>query len=74
MILAAAAGEGILIDNVIPQHLESLIAKLREMGVGIEVKDDQIYVRPGEKMKANDIKTLSIRAFLLIYSNHLLRY
>ena len=46
IILAAAAGEGILIDNVIPQHLESLIAKLREMGVGIEVKDDQMYVRP----------------------------
>ena len=44
IILAAAAGEGILIDNVIPQHLESLIAKLREMGVGIEVKDDQMFV------------------------------
>ena len=74
IILAAAAGEGILIDNVIPQHLESLIAKLREMGVGIEVKDDQMFVRPAEKMKPVDIKTLSIRAFLLIYSNHLLLY
>ena len=71
---AAAAGEGILIDNVIPQHLESLIAKLREMGVGIEVKDDQMYVRPAEKMKPVDIKTLFIRVFLLIYSNHLLLY
>ena len=38
MILAAAAGEGILIDNVIPHHLESLIAKLREMGVGYRSK------------------------------------
>ena len=63
IILAAAAGEGILIDNVIPQHLESLIAKLREMGVGIEVKDDQMYVRPGEKMKPIDIKTLVYPGF-----------
>ena len=33
MIMAAAVGKGIIIDNVIAQHLESLIAKLREMGV-----------------------------------------
>jgi UDP-N-acetylglucosamine 1-carboxyvinyltransferase len=63
IILAAAAGEGILIDNVIPQHLESLIAKLREMGVGIEVNDDQMYVRPAEKMKSIDIKTLVYPGF-----------
>jgi UDP-N-acetylglucosamine 1-carboxyvinyltransferase len=63
IILAAAAGEGILIDNVIPQHLESLIAKLREMGVGIEVNDDQMFVRPAEKMKSIDIKTLVYPGF-----------
>ena len=33
MIMAAVAGDGITIDNVIPSHLESLTAKLREMGV-----------------------------------------
>ena len=63
IILAAAAGEGILIDNVIPQHLESLIAKLREMGVGIEIKDDQMFVRPAGKMKPIDIKTLVYPGF-----------
>src|SRR6185312_8042553 len=41
MILGAAVGEGVLVDNVIPQHLESLIAKLREMGVRIETGDEQ---------------------------------
>ena len=63
IILAAAAGDGILIDNVIPQHLESLIAKLREMGVGIEVQDDQMFVRPAEKLKSIDIKTLVYPGF-----------
>ena len=63
IILAAAAGDGILIDNVIPQHLESLIAKLREMGVGIEVHDDQMFIRPAEKMKSIDIKTLVYPGF-----------
>lgn len=49
MVLAAASGEGVLIDNVIPHHLESLTAKLREMGVQIEAGDDQIFVGPAEK-------------------------
>jgi UDP-N-acetylglucosamine 1-carboxyvinyltransferase len=63
MILAAAAGNGILIDNVIPQHLESLTAKLREMGVNIEAGDDQIFVSPGQKFKSVDIKTLVYPGF-----------
>ena len=63
MILAAAVGEGILIDNVIPQHLESLTAKLREMGINIEAGDDQIFVSPGENYKSVDIKTLVYPGF-----------
>jgi UDP-N-acetylglucosamine 1-carboxyvinyltransferase len=64
MILGAAAGEGILIDNVIPQHLESLIAKLREMGVTIESGDDQIFIEGSAKpLKAVDIKTLVYPGF-----------
>ncbi|WP_409296110.1 UDP-N-acetylglucosamine 1-carboxyvinyltransferase [Peribacillus sp. SCS-26] len=63
MILAAAAGNGILVDNVIPQHLESLTAKLREMGVNVETGDDQIFVSPGEDLKAVDIKTLVYPGF-----------
>ncbi|QED49745.1 UDP-N-acetylglucosamine 1-carboxyvinyltransferase [Cytobacillus dafuensis] len=63
MLLGAAAGEGITIDNVIPQHLESLIAKLREMGAHIEDGDDQIYIKPADKMKSVDIKTLVYPGF-----------
>ncbi|MDP4105886.1 MAG: UDP-N-acetylglucosamine 1-carboxyvinyltransferase [Bacillota bacterium] len=64
MIMGATVGEGMLIDNVIPQHLESLTAKLREMGVNIESGDDQIYIEPGPKpLKAVDIKTLVYPGF-----------
>lgn len=63
MIIAAAIGDGILIDNVIPQHLEPLIAKLREMGVTIEERDDQIYIPKAEQLKAVDIKTLVYPGF-----------
>ncbi|HWO74416.1 MAG TPA: UDP-N-acetylglucosamine 1-carboxyvinyltransferase [Bacillus sp. (in: firmicutes)] len=63
LILAAAMGEGVIIDNVIPLHLESVIAKLREMGVTVETSDDQIFVRRAEKMKAVDVKTLVYPGF-----------
>lgn len=63
LILGAAVGEGLLIDNVIPQHLESLVAKLREMGVPIETSDDQIFVGKADQFKAVDIKTLVYPGF-----------
>ncbi|WP_312473215.1 UDP-N-acetylglucosamine 1-carboxyvinyltransferase [Neobacillus sp.] len=63
MIIGAAVGEGVLIDNVIPQHLESLIAKLREMGVQVESGDDQVYISGSANLKAVDIKTLVYPGF-----------
>ncbi|WP_409272517.1 UDP-N-acetylglucosamine 1-carboxyvinyltransferase [Neobacillus sp. SCS-31] len=63
IILGAAMGDGVLVDNVIPQHLESLIAKLSEMGVYVEAGDDQIFVRSSPRLKAVDIKTLVYPGF-----------
>lgn len=63
LILGAAIGDGVLIDNVIPQHIESLVAKLKEMGVKIEAGDEQIFVGPADKFKPVDIKTLVYPGF-----------
>ncbi len=63
MIMAAAVGEGIIIDNVIPLHLESLTAKLREMNVPIEIGEDRIFVGKSENLKTVDIKTLVYPGF-----------
>ncbi|MFB4163333.1 UDP-N-acetylglucosamine 1-carboxyvinyltransferase [Alteribacillus sp. JSM 102045] len=63
IIAAAAMGEEVLIDNVIPDHLESLIAKLREMGVRIETGDDQILIQSSPDLKSIDIKTLVYPGF-----------
>ncbi|MCD7034692.1 UDP-N-acetylglucosamine 1-carboxyvinyltransferase [Metabacillus sp. GX 13764] len=64
MIIGAAMGKEVLIDNVIPLHLESLIAKLREMGIHVETSDDQIWIVGGQKeLKPVDIKTLVYPGF-----------
>ncbi len=43
--LAAAVGEGIRIDNVLYEHLESYIAKLEEMGVRMTISEDSILLK-----------------------------
>lgn len=63
MIAAAAMGKEVIIDNVIPQHVESLTAKLREMGVHVETSDDQILVSSVPALKAVDVKTLVYPGF-----------
>lgn len=63
VIMAAAMGEEVLIDNVIPQHMESLLAKLREMGVSIDQRDDQLLISRSKTLTSVDIKTLVYPGF-----------
>ena len=63
MIMAAAIGDGITIDNVIPLHVEAVTAKLREMGVKVEVGEEQIFIPRTEKLQAVDVKTLVYPGF-----------
>ena len=55
--LAAAIGEGIQINNVLYEHLESYIAKLEEMGVRMTISEDSIFVEKQTGLKATQIKT-----------------
>lgn len=55
--LAAAIGEGIQINNVLYEHLESYIAKLEEMGVRMTISEDSIFVEKQTDLKAIQIKT-----------------
>ena len=58
LIIAAAAGGKVVIQNIISQHLESLISKLKEMGVKMEIAGDSIVVYGHEgDLKAVDICT-----------------
>ncbi|MGZ7230783.1 UDP-N-acetylglucosamine 1-carboxyvinyltransferase, partial [Streptococcus pyogenes] len=55
--LAAAVGQGIQIDNVLYEHLESYIAKLEEMGVRMTISEDSIFVEKQDRLKAVSVKT-----------------
>lgn len=55
--LAAAAGDGMTISNVIYEHMESFIAKLEEMGVKMNISEDSIEVLPSPDLKAVSVTT-----------------
>lgn len=63
MIAAAATRGNVLIDNVIPKHLEALTAKLLEMGVDIEELDESIRVIGRANYEHVDVKALVYPGF-----------
>ncbi|HAH78447.1 MAG TPA: UDP-N-acetylglucosamine 1-carboxyvinyltransferase [Ruminococcaceae bacterium] len=58
MVAAAATCGDVLVKNVIPKHLESISAKLEEMGVSVEEFDDSIRVKRSGKLNKCNIKTM----------------
>ncbi len=58
MIAAAATGGDVLIKNVIPKHLDSVSAKLLEMGAEVEEYDDAIRVKASGNLKKVNVKTM----------------
>ena len=63
MIMAAATRGDVLIDNVIPKHLEALTAKLEEMGVIVEEMDESIRIVGAPEYSAVDVKALVYPGF-----------
>lgn len=63
MIAAAGCGGEVTLTNVIPKHMESISAKLVEMGAQIIENDDTITIKSSGKLKAINIKTLPYPGF-----------
>lgn len=63
MIAAAATQGDVIIKNVIPLHLESVSAKLSEMGIDVTAGDDFVRVRSHGRPKHTTIKTLPYPGF-----------
>ena len=63
MFAAAATRGDVVIKNVIPKHLESLTAKLIEMGCQIHESDDEVRVVATRRLGPTNAKTLPYPGF-----------
>lgn len=63
MVAAAITGGRLVLENVIPEHVVSITAKLRELGVVITWEDDCLVVQGNGRPAAVDLKTLPYPGF-----------
>lgn len=63
MVATAATRGDVLIKNVIPKHLDSISAKLIEMGVTVEEYDDSVRVCVDRELKKANFKTMPYPGF-----------
>ena len=57
IMIGACACKSLVVENIIPEHLEALTQKLLEMGVDLKIEDESIYVSNKNKLKAVKINT-----------------
>jgi len=63
MIAAAASGGDVVVRNLIPKHMDSLSAKLSEMGCTVTEYDDSIRVVADKPLSAVNVKTMYYPGF-----------
>lgn len=61
--LAAAMGDGVMLNNVIPEHLEAYTSKLIDMSVDLQIDSDKIYVPKTDHLKPISVKTMPYPGF-----------
>ena len=57
IIIGALCGNPIKVDNLIPDHIDSLLSKLEEIGINLEIGRDYVLVSKQDKLKPTTIKT-----------------
>lgn len=63
LMAAAAAGGELRLQNACPEYLEAVIAKLREIGIEIEQKDQTLWVHRKRRLKSADVTTMPYPGF-----------
>ncbi|EHQ91541.1 UDP-N-acetylglucosamine 1-carboxyvinyltransferase [Desulfosporosinus youngiae] len=63
MIAAVMTKGDVVIENVVPEHLEPVIAKLRQAGAAITLFDDSIRVQQQGGIRGIDLKTMPYPGF-----------
>ena len=63
IIAGALMGNNLKVTNIIPEHVETLLLKLKEAGVNLEVKEDEVIISKTDNLKAINIKTLGYPGF-----------
>ena len=62
-IIGALLGKNLVINNIIEDHLEALLSKLKDMGVDIKCEKNSLIINRPERLQPINIKTLVYPGF-----------
>ena len=63
LLMAMATRGEILVKDVVPEHVESLIHKMKRMNCKVLVSQDSIFAKYNKYLKAVDVKTMPYPGF-----------
>ena len=63
VILGSIIGNKLKIDNIIPEHIETLLSKIKESGINVEINTDNVIISKSNNLKPISIKTLGYPGF-----------
>lgn len=63
IILGAACAKKLVVKNIVPKHIDSLLEKLKEMNVNLKVGKDSVTIKESKRLKATEIITLVYPGF-----------
>ncbi len=63
IILGALVGTYLRIENIIPEHIKTLLDKMQDMGCDLEINQDSVVVNANDNLLAIDIKTSGYPGF-----------
>ena len=63
LLAGALIGKDLTITNIIPEHIESLTSKLKEIGFKMDIKNDSITISSKTNLKPIKVKTLGYPGF-----------
>ena len=63
IIMGALIGNNLEINNIIPEHIDALLSKLRDMNIPYELKSNSVIISKPEIIKPTNIKTAVFPGF-----------
>ncbi len=63
LIIGAAVGKNVLVNGLIPEHLDLFLAKLKEMGLNFEKKKESVEISKAENLKPVKVQALPYPGF-----------
>lgn len=63
IMIGASCAKNLVVENIVPEHIDALLQKLKEMNVDLKIDGDSVIVSNKNKLKSTTVRTLVYPGF-----------